>query len=136
MIPRIMNQIKSHNCFYKIPLMKPVSHPLYRCSPSPGSSFRSVNLYNEPIRCFHRTILQSSSSTNDSNDNLELMLIPPAPLEPDACCNDGCVNCVMDIYDEEAREYMKKLKSLSRDLTDEEKKFLEDHQYILNKPVP
>ena len=83
------------------------------------------------LRKFH-----TSHTHRNNDDGAPLaVLIPPVPLDTDACCNDGCVNCVQDIYDEEAREYIGKLKAVDRELTDAEQQFIANHEYLKRKPV-
>lgn len=84
------------------------------------------------IRKFHPSPLRRNSDDGAP----PAVLIPPVPLDPDACCNDGCVNCVKDIYDEEAREYIEKLKAVDRALTDAEQQFMADHDDLKRKPIP
>lgn len=35
--------------------------------------------------------------------------VAPSPPEPDACCGEGCPNCVLDVYDAAVERYRRAL---------------------------
>ncbi|CAG8601770.1 1523_t:CDS:2, partial [Dentiscutata heterogama] len=87
-------------------------------TPTPSSYLLS------PSHEEHNTDIASTAVNTNSPEEIKSVmidgeLIPPKPVFPDNCCMSGCAHCVLDIYQDDLKEWKEKTDRIRKRLLNE-----------------